>query len=244
MKAKLLVAVGAGAMSLSGCVVAAVGAAGMAGVTIAQERSVGQAIDDASTSTQIKTLLLDEGERFSEVDVEMSGGLALLSGRVDAVEDRARAEQLAWGVKRVEDVANEIQIGPAGGFGSQVSDEFITARVRAALFGSRQIRSYNFNIETYDGVVYLMGVARSPEELQRAAEKASYVSGVEKVVSYVVLRDGAVFAPEPEPEPLPEPEFAPEPAPILEVPYQEAPNDAYTAEPDAPSDELFGGSGS
>ena len=48
----------------------------------------------------------------------------------------------------------------------------------------------NFNIETYNGVVYLMGIARSAEELKRAAEEASVVGGVKQVVSYVRVRDG------------------------------------------------------
>jgi hypothetical protein len=49
----------------------------------------------------------------------------------------------------------------------------------------------NFNIETYGGVVYLMGTARSEKELQRAAEEASIVGGVQQVVSYVRLKNAA-----------------------------------------------------
>ncbi len=47
----------------------------------------------------------------------------------------------------------------------------------------------NYNIETYDGVVYLMGIARTQAELKEAAERASRVGGVQRVVSYVRVRD-------------------------------------------------------
>ena len=39
------------------------------------------------------------------------------------------------------------------------------------------------------GAFYLMGIARSAEELKRAAEEASVVGGVKQVVSYVRIRD-------------------------------------------------------
>ena len=46
-----------------------------------------------------------------------------------------------------------------------------------------------FNIQVHNGVVYLLGLARSEEELRKAAEHASLVNGVQKVVSYVKMRE-------------------------------------------------------
>ncbi|MEL6258449.1 MAG: BON domain-containing protein [Pseudomonadota bacterium] len=192
MDVRVVVAVVLSSCALSGCVVAAIGAAGAAGyagATVAQERSVGAAISDAGASNRIKTDLLDDNrEAFGEVDVEVANGLVLLSGRVDTLEDRLRAEQFAWRVEGVDDVANELVVGERGGLGSQLSDESVTARVRAALIGAGDVRSINFNVETYDGVVYLLGIARTPEERVAAAERASRVSGVEKVVSYITVK--------------------------------------------------------
>ena len=186
------------ALPLGGCVVAAVGTAGAVGLTAAQDKTMGEALDDATVSNEIKAKLLSENSgKFGEVDVEVSSGLVLLSGRVNAPEDRVRAEGIAWSSTRTQDVANEIRIEPPGGFLANLSDEVITGRVRARLIGSRTVKSLNFNIETYDGVVYLMGIARSAKELKRAAEEASYVSGVKQVVSYVRIREPAAGPPEP-----------------------------------------------
>ncbi|HBQ47893.1 MAG TPA: phospholipid-binding protein [Hyphomonas atlantica] len=179
------------AMPLCGCAAAALGTAGAVGVAAVQDKSLGEAVDDATASNQIKSKLLSESaNRFGEVDVEVTSGLVLLSGRVDTPEDRVKAEGIAWTSPLTRDVANEIRIEPAGGFLANVSDELITARVRSRLVGSSSVKSVNFNIETYNGVVYLMGIARSAEELKRAAEEASVVGGVKQVVSYVRVRDG------------------------------------------------------
>jgi len=214
------------ALPLGGCAVAALGTAGAVGVAAVQDKSLGEAVDDASASNEIKSKLLSESaNHFGEVDVEVTSGLVLLSGRVDTPEDRVKAEGIAWTSPLTRDVANEIRIEPAGGFLANVSDELITARVRSRLVGSSSVKSVNFNIETYNGVVYLMGIARSAEELKRAAQEASVVGGVKQVVSYVRVRDGR----------------SQQAAPTLEggASYQSAPDASYDTHADG---ELIGAS--
>ncbi|WP_370274819.1 BON domain-containing protein [Hyphomonas atlantica] len=214
------------ARPLCGCAAAALGTAGAVGVAAVQDKSLGEAVDDATASNQIKSKLLSESaNRFGEVDVEVTSGLVLLSGRVDTPEDRVKAEGIAWTSPLTRDVANEIRIEPAGGFLANVSDELITARVRSRLVGSSSVKSVNFNIETYNGVVYLMGIARSAEELKRAAEEASVVGGVKQVVSYVRVRDGR----------------SQQAAPTLQggASYQSAPDTSYDTSADG---ELIGAS--
>lgn len=179
----------------AGCAAVAVGAGAAVGVATVQEKTVGEAVDDATASNEIKAkLLASELGDFSEVDVEVSTGLVLLTGRVNTSEERVEAERLAWTSSRALDVANEVLIEPPGGFTANVSDEVITARVRSRLIGSSSVRSLNFNVETYNGVVYLMGLARTEQELRRAAEEASYVGGVQRVVSYIRLRPNGTAA--------------------------------------------------
>ena len=188
MRRVLMIASSVACIGLSGCVAAGVAGAGAVGTAVVQEKSVGAAVDDATASNEIKGKLLRESRaRFGEVDVEVSEGLVLLSGRVNDPQDKIFAERTAWSSSRAQDVANEIKIEGPGGFMANLSDSVISSRVRAALVGSKTVRSVNFNVETYDGVVYLMGIARTQKELQHAAEKASYVAGVKEVVSYVRL---------------------------------------------------------
>lgn len=173
---------------LSSCAAAAIGAIGTVGVVAFQERSFGTALDDSTLSSEIKSKLIARGG-YGEVDVEVASGLVLLSGRVKSEDMRLRAEEVAWSARRTADVANEIQIEGTKGVRGNLSDEFITARLRTRILTSPSVRGINFNIETYNGVVYLMGIARSEEELRKAAEIASTTRGVKEVVSYVQLRD-------------------------------------------------------
>ena len=173
---------------VSGCATAIIGAAGVTAATATQERSFGEALDDAAVSNEIKSRLLANG-KMGEVDVEVAAGVVLLSGRVQTPELRLKAESIAWSVKRADDVANEIKIESPGGFFANASDELISTRVRARLLGSSTVQVNNFNVETYGGTVYLLGIARSAEELEKAAQEASLVGGVNQVVSYVRLRN-------------------------------------------------------
>jgi len=175
--------------AVSGCVTAAVGTAASVGVYAAQDRTIGQGIDDANASNQIKLrLLAADRVAFAEVDVEVANGNLLLSGAVPTAEHRQAAETISRSVGTVENVFNELFIGPRSGLARNAQDEFITAQIRTRLTASPHVRAINVNIETFHGNVYLMGTARTEQELQRAAEIASVVGGVQRVVSFMQVR--------------------------------------------------------
>lgn len=188
MKHSLLALAALSVLPLSGCVVAAVGAVGAGTVATLQERSIGTAVDDAGAGAEIKAKLISRGG-YGEVNVKVTDHVALLTGRVISPEMRVKAEEVAWSSSRVMEVANEINIEPPGGFRANASDAWITTKARTSLTTSRKVRGLNFNIETYNGVVYLMGIARTQAELEEAARRVSLIKGVNQVVSYVKLRD-------------------------------------------------------
>lgn len=184
----VLLALSASALS-SGCV-AVTGAAAVAGGMVAvQDRTIGRSLDDAAASNTVKARLMAlDNAAYMRVDVEMAQGQLLLSGTTPTAEHKAMAERIAWSVAGIDEVANEITVGRNPGVLRSGLDNFITAQVRTKILADAQIKGVNYNIETQKGVVYLMGLARSEEELQRAAESASMVRGVERVVSYVIVR--------------------------------------------------------
>ena len=182
----ILLALSAASMS-SGCVAVAVAGAGMVAV---QDRSIGRAIDDTSAAGQVKARLMAlDANAYLGMSVSAAEGTLLLSGTVPSAEHKAIAERVAWSVGGIDDVANEIEIGRNPGILRGGLDNFISAQVRAKFVADDHVKGVNYNIETQKGVVYLMGTARSEEELQRAAQQASMVRGVQRVVSYVVVRE-------------------------------------------------------
>lgn len=183
-----LAAISACALS-SGCVTAAVGAAAGVGLFAVQDRTIGEGIDDATASQEVKTrMIAADRAGFAEVDVEVANGSLLLSGVAPTEEHRHAAEMLARNVRSVHTVYNEIVVGPPSSVARTAQDELITAQIRARFTASSNVRSINVNIETFQGNVYLMGLARSERELQRAAEIASTTSGVRRVVSFMQVR--------------------------------------------------------
>jgi osmotically-inducible protein OsmY len=162
-----------------------------------QDRTIGEGIDDATASEGVKLrLLVADRAAFSEVDVEVAGGNLLLSGVTPTAEHRQMAETIARSVPTLQSVFNEIVVGPHSTLARSAEDEWITAQIRARLTASPAVRAINVNIETFQGNVYLMGTARTETELRRAAEIASVVGGVQRVVSFMQVRPapGAHYA--------------------------------------------------
>ena len=157
-----------------------------------QDKTLGQSIDETSAATQIRTRLLASGgpNHFGEVDVEVEDRFVLLSGRVPSEADRKEAERIAWSVNIIDEVADELVVEQRS-VKRDVNDIWIGQQVRGRLLAARKVNSINYNVQVYDGVVYLLGQARSEEELKAAAEQASVVKGVNKVVSYVKVRGPA-----------------------------------------------------
>jgi len=173
----------------SGCVTAALGSAASVGIYAAQDRTIGEGIDDAAASERVKLrLMAADSSAFAEVDVEVANGALLLSGAVPTDEHRRAAETIARSVPSIQVLYNELFVGPRSGFVRSAQDEFITAQIRARLTASSSVRAININIETFHGNVYLMGYARTEDELRRAAEIASVVPGVARVVSFMQVR--------------------------------------------------------
>ncbi len=185
----LLLAALGGAALTQGCVaLGAVGAASV-GVVALQDRTMGEGLDDALASNTLKTrLMAADGSGFSHVDVEVADGRLLLSGYAPSQQHKDAAELIARNVRGINEIYNEIEIGGHDGFMRSAQDEMITAQVRTRLVASPNVRGLNVNIETHRGTVYLMGVAHSQAELQRAAEITSVVPGVRRVVSLMSVR--------------------------------------------------------
>lgn len=186
-----LAVLGALALSTSGCfpLLLAGGAGGAA--VVAQERSVGEAVDDSGIYLKIKNAFAqtDTNDLFANVEVKVNEGRVLLSGNVDKPESQIEAERLTWQVAGVREVNNEIQVNYKSGFKNYAQDVWISTQIRTRLIATKNIRSVNYSVLTVNQVVYLMGIAQNQQELEAATYVASTTSYVKQVVSYVRLKD-------------------------------------------------------
>ncbi len=177
---------------LQGCVAVVAGGAGAVGYAAAQERSLGNAVDDTTIYSQINSYFIQEhvNNLFNRVGIEVNEGRVLLTGKVREKSHRVEAVRLAWQPRGVIEVINEIEVSDRDITPQELAqDAWISAQVKTKLLFGKGVSSINYNVEVAAGTVYLIGVAKSQQELSTALEIASKVKGVKKVVSHMRLRD-------------------------------------------------------
>lgn len=159
-------------------------------ITVTKEdRTIGEFVDDALIKTIIKNTYFDQsGNLFFNVDVEVSQGRVLLTGTVDNMDLKIEATRIAWGVEDVKTVINELQISNSDNIFNFADDLVISTKVSGRLILEEEVNSLNYNIETVNKVVYIIGIANSDDEQKKVIDIASDVYGVEGVIDYITLK--------------------------------------------------------
>lgn len=166
----------------------ALGTGAALGVASQQEGGLSGAADDLRIKAHINDLWFKyDLNTFAKLSLNISQGRVLITGVVQDPDARVEAVRLAWQVKGVTQVINEIQVAEGEGLPGFVRDQWITTRLRSVLTFDKEVHSINYSIETVKGVVYLMGNARTQAELDRVIEQARIIPNVRQVISYVKL---------------------------------------------------------
>lgn len=179
--------------SLAGCLPAIFAGATATTLAVAKDRTIGETVDDVKIATGIKTEFIKSKfqELYAKIHVDVMQGRVLYTGTVDKEEDIATAVDIAWKQAGVKEVIDELKVDEKSNHFNPVQytkDTLITGQIKGKLFANRDIKFINYTVVTINSVVYLFGTAKNQEELEKAANIASRVNGVEKVVSHVKLR--------------------------------------------------------
>jgi len=179
-------------LSASSCspVSLALGAGAVVGSAAMQEGGIEVAAED----TAIKVSIIDSWVRedfdiFRNLDLTVKEGRVLITGSVQSPDMRVEAVRLVWKAKGVKQVLNEIMVDEEPmGIISMVSDKVISGSLKTRIMFDKEINSLNYSVDTNKGNIYLMGVARSQEELDKVIDYARKTKNVQNVVNYVRLR--------------------------------------------------------
>ncbi len=177
--------------ALGGCYTVAAGAATTTGVVVAQERSTGHALDDVTIRTKLNAMYADKdfNDLFWNVDIRVTEGRVLLTGAVKKPDTAVEAVRMAWTVNGVHEVINELQVNDKSGLWDYAKDAWISEQIRTRALLAKDVKSINYNVETVNGIVYLMGIAQDKGELDRITYIARTTRGVQKVISHVRMKD-------------------------------------------------------
>lgn len=175
--------------SLGGCAPLLFGGAAVGVTVVARERSVGGAIDDGIVQADIAGRMAEfDRAAFRKVDIEVVEGRALLTGFVPTPQNRLDAARLAWQAEGAREVINEIEIRDKSAVTDVARDSWITAQLRSRLVFDADVRSINYTIDTVNGTVYLMGIARDRKEIDRVVAHARSINYVRRVVPHVRVK--------------------------------------------------------
>jgi osmotically-inducible protein OsmY len=175
-----------GAALLSGCAPMLFGAAAVGtAATVHDRRPANVILDDQQIELEAMSALLGNAEirGRSQISATSYNRTLLLTGTADTTEAAQEAATLLSRIGKVQRVVDEIRVGPRLDLTRQAQDTYITGRVKTDLIGV-QLPGFDptrVKVVTSDGVVFLMGLV-SPAEADAAAEKASFVPGVQRVV--------------------------------------------------------------
>ena len=174
---------------LSGCVGASSTGVFGTGVSIALDpRSLGTQIDDSIMDKNLATrLLLLDKNYFLSVKTKVLDGRIFITGKIDDPEEKLKITKLAWETEGVRSVKNDLKVKEKFNFKQSAKDLLITSQLRTALVFNKQIKSANYNIDTYKKKIYIYGIANSEDEKKEVINEAKQILDIEDVIASILL---------------------------------------------------------
>ena len=159
------------------------------GVSVAIDpRSLGTQIDDSIMEKNLITrLTMEEKKYFLSVKTKVLDGRIFITGKVDNPEEKLKITKIAWETSGVRSVRNDIKIKEKFNFKQSAKDTLITSQLRAALIVNKNIKSGNYQIDTYKKNIYIYGIARNKDELEIVVDEANSILDANKVIASILL---------------------------------------------------------
>ena len=155
-----------------------------------EERTFRTVVNDATIEAQIKGNFFNfSTELFVDVRVTVKEGRVFLTGSVPKPNSRIEAVKIAWRSNGVREVVNEIQVTDNSTLADVARDRWISGTLRVKITLDREIRAVNYSIDTVNKNIYLMGLARNGNELERVLAYARDIAYVRRIVSHVSVKN-------------------------------------------------------
>jgi osmotically-inducible protein OsmY len=188
MKIKFIIVILIGII-LSSCVgVSSQGIFGT-GVSIALDpRTVGTQIDDSIMQKNLTGKIVIKDKKYLiSVKSKVLDGRIFLTGKVDNPEEKLQLTKMAWEIKGVRSVRNDIKIKEEFNFQRSAKDILITSQLRTALIFNKNIKATNYQIDTYKKKIYVYGIALTSEEKDLVISEAKEILDVDDVIASIIL---------------------------------------------------------
>lgn len=184
----LFMLLGACGTMLSACAPAAVGLGTAAVAASTTEKGFSTSVGDTVIVAKLKDKFLKQDQALvTAISTSVNDGSVILTGRIPTQEQKLLATRLAWEIKGVREVVNEVQVTENVSIKNRAKDVSASAQLRAKLIGDQNVSSLNYSIDVVNGVIYISGVAVDEAERDRVIAHAQKVKFANKVVNYIIL---------------------------------------------------------
>ena len=177
---------------LTSCVETVVVGTFATGALVTKEKSIIDTKDDIIIASKVEKNLLSNN--LSSINAEVEERRVLLTGIIYSSEDAKKAVSVCWKVDDVKEVIDEIQVlNQRPSIIDQVitytTDSGVTAEVKFNLLFRKNLKSANFEVTTVNGIVYIIGIARDDDEVNKVNMIVAKTRGVNRVVSHIITAD-------------------------------------------------------
>tara|TARA_B100001540_G_C15513015_1_gene508946 strand:- start:121 stop:720 length:600 start_codon:yes stop_codon:yes gene_type:complete len=159
------------------------------GVSIAFDpRTVGTQIDDSIMQKNLMSkLVLRDKSYLLSVKTKVLDGRIFITGKVENPEEKLQITKLAWEIRGVRSVRNDIKIKENFNFSQSAKDLLITSQLRTAFIVNKKIKSSNYNIDTYKKKIFIYGIAQNKDERDLVIKEAKQILDVKNVIASILL---------------------------------------------------------
>ena len=166
-----------------------IGTVGMVSLGAAsKEKGLGTTISDNIIKTKISNLIFKyDKELIAETKIFVNNGSVLFTGKVIRPSDKIQITKLAWTIRGVREVNNEIQVTDTSSIKNIARDIASLGEIRARIMSDKSINSINYSIDVVNDKAYISGVASNETEMNLVKNHASSARFVKEVYNYIIL---------------------------------------------------------
>ena len=166
-----------------------IGTVGMVSLGAAsKEKGLGTSINDNIIKTKISNLIYKYNkDLIADTKVFVNNGSVLFTGKLSYPKDKIEFTKLAWNIRGVKEVNNEIQVTDTTSIKNIARDIASLGEIRARIMSDKSINSINFSIDVVNDKAYISGVATNELEINLVKSHASSARFVKEVYNYIIL---------------------------------------------------------
>ena len=153
-----------------------------------KEKGLGTSINDKLIATKISNLIYKFNKNLiADTKIFVNNGSVLFTGKINNPNDKIEFTKLAWNIRGVKEVNNEIQVTDVSSIKNIARDIASMGEIRARIMSDKSINSINFSIDVVNDKAYISGVATNELEMNLVKKHATSARFVKEVYNYIIL---------------------------------------------------------